>query len=195
MFFAALVVDFSTAAISSIAQPSQWRITNAVRSEELNSFNASSIFFLSSMFPATRSGVGLSSATKSSGSCSCSSAKALGVCRRESSVRLLPHAVNRVIRRDAISPGAEIGARSELAKILVGAQKSFLHHFLGVVLISCHAIRQAKELLAVALDQHPESIALARERALHGDGIAFSGRVLECLAVLGASSAFVHPNH
>src|SRR3984957_1083016 len=87
VFLAALVVDFSTAAISSIAQPSQWRITNAVRSEELSSFSASSIFFLSSVLPASRSGVGLSSATKSKGSCSCSSANALGVWRRVSSVR------------------------------------------------------------------------------------------------------------
>ena len=60
--------------------------------------------------------------------------------------------------------------------------------------ISRHAIRQAKKLLAVTLDQRSESIALARERALHGDGIAFSGRVLKCFAVLGASSAFAHPN-
>src|SRR5271166_6536485 len=85
VFLAALVVDFSTAAISSMAQPSQWRITNAVRSEELNSFSASSIFFLSSVLPASRSGVGLSSATRSNGSCSCSCGRALGVWRRASS--------------------------------------------------------------------------------------------------------------
>jgi hypothetical protein len=63
------------------------------------------------------------------------------------------------------------------------------------VLISRHSIRQAKKLLAVALDKHSESIALARERALDGDGIAFSGRALKCLAVLGAAGAFAHPNH
>jgi hypothetical protein len=63
------------------------------------------------------------------------------------------------------------------------------------VLISRHAVRQAKELLAVALDQHSESVALARERTLDGDGIALSGRALECLAVLGATGAFAHPNH
>jgi hypothetical protein len=44
-------------------------------------------------------------------------------------------------------------------------------------------------------DQHPESISFATERALDGKGIAFSGRALECLAVLGATGAFAHPNH
>jgi hypothetical protein len=63
------------------------------------------------------------------------------------------------------------------------------------VLISRHAVRQTKELLAVPLDQHAESIAFARERALDGEGIALSGRALDCLAVLHASGAFAHPNH
>jgi hypothetical protein len=70
-----------------------------------------------------------------------------------------------------------------------------LNYFLRVVLISRHAVRQAKKLLAVALDENPESIALARERALDGEGITLSGRALKCLAGLGASGAFAHPNH
>jgi hypothetical protein len=82
-----------------------------------------------------------------------------------------------------------------LAEVPVGSQKSLLNHFFRVVLISGHAVRQAKELLAVALDQHAESVALARQRALHGEGIALSGRALECFAVWGATGAFAHPNH
>jgi hypothetical protein len=50
-------------------------------------------------------------------------------------------------------------------------------------------------LLAVPFDQPTESIALAGERALHGDGIAFSGRVLGCFAVLHAAGALAHPIH
>jgi len=107
----------------------------------------------------------------------------------------LPHTVYRVICGNAISPSAEVRARPKLAKVPVSAQKSFLNHFLGVVLVSRHAVGQPEELLAVALDQHAKSIALARERALNGDNIAFSGRALECLAVLGTTGAFAHPNH
>src|SRR5258708_38699147 len=90
----------------------------------------------------------------------------------------LPHAVDRIICCDPVSPCAKIRARSELTEVSVGAQKSLLNHFLGVVLVSGHAVREAKELLAVSLDQYAESIAFACERALDGEGIAFSGRVL-----------------
>ena len=107
----------------------------------------------------------------------------------------LPHPVNRVIRRDAISPSPKIRARSKLAEVAISPQKRLLHHFLGVVLVSRHAVRQPKKLLAMPFDQHAESIAFARKRALDSDGIALSGRVLGCLAVLHAAGAFAHPNH
>src|SRR5207245_6685138 len=63
VFFVALVFDFSTAAISSIPQPSQCRITIAVRSAGLNASNASFIFFASSTLVANLSGEGAESFT------------------------------------------------------------------------------------------------------------------------------------
>src|SRR6266478_10234872 len=86
VFFAALVFDFSTAAISSIPQPSQCRITIAVRSAGLNASNASFIFVASSTLVANRSGEGAESFTRLSGSISVSlSADLVGASRRDSS--------------------------------------------------------------------------------------------------------------
>ncbi len=56
----------------------------------------------------------------------------------------LAHAVNRVIRRNPVSPSAKIRARSELPEVPVGSQKSLLNHFLGVLLVSRHAVRQTE---------------------------------------------------
>src|SRR5690242_921045 len=56
VFFAAPELDFRTSAISSIAHPSQWRITNAVLSECERAASAISICFRNSMLCARRSG-------------------------------------------------------------------------------------------------------------------------------------------
>src|SRR5215472_6251436 len=58
VFFAAPELDFRTVAISSMAQPSQCRITNAVLSEYESAASAISICFRSSTLCARRSGVG-----------------------------------------------------------------------------------------------------------------------------------------
>jgi len=86
-FFAALVLDFSTAAISSIPHPSQCRITIAVRSAGVSVSNASFIFAASCALPANRSGEGAASFTSLSGSLSgAPSATRFGCSRRESSL-------------------------------------------------------------------------------------------------------------
>src|SRR5579859_4313296 len=56
----------------------------------------------------------------------------------------LPHAINRVIRRYPVGPSPEIRARAELPQVPVGPQKSLLNHFLGVMLVSRHAVRQTE---------------------------------------------------
>src|SRR5215472_141016 len=86
VFFAALVFDFSTAAISSIPQPSQCRITIAVRSAGVSVSSASFILAASCALPANRSGDGARSFTSLNGSGSGSpSATRCGCSRRASS--------------------------------------------------------------------------------------------------------------
>src|SRR2546430_6166028 len=68
VFFVAFELDFKTPAISSIPQPSQWRITKAVLSASERAASACSICFRSSMLCVNRSGVGAPSATRLSGS-------------------------------------------------------------------------------------------------------------------------------
>src|SRR5215467_12246769 len=68
VFFAAPELDFRTSAISSIAQPSQCRITNAVLSEYESAARAISICLRNSMLCARRSGVGAASCTDVKGS-------------------------------------------------------------------------------------------------------------------------------
>ena len=79
----------------------------------------------------------------------------------------------RVIRGDAINPRREIGLRRELLQFLISAQKCLLHNFFGVVMISGQAVRQPKNRGAVPLHQNAISIAIARKRALDGDGVGF----------------------
>src|SRR5580693_3443792 len=75
VFFAAPEFDFRTAAISSIPQPSQCRITKAVLSECERAASAASICFRSSRLCVKRSGVGPGSCTRSNGLFSISSSR------------------------------------------------------------------------------------------------------------------------
>jgi hypothetical protein len=68
---------------------------------------------------------------------------------------------------------------------LVGPQESLLNHFFCVVLVSRHAVRQPVKIPAVPLDEHAIGVTIARERALHGDGVAING----------ALDAILHPIH
>src|SRR4029077_2147523 len=101
---------------------------------------------------------------------------------------LLAHAVNGVVCGDAINPRSEICACRELPEFLIRAQKSLLDNFFGVVLIPSHAKGQPEHVVAVPLDENAKGIALARERALDGEGVA-------CRDGLGALAALWHPIH
>src|ERR1051325_8956565 len=85
VFFAAPELDFKTCAISSMAQPSQCRMTNAVLSECESAASAISMCFRSSMFCVNRSGVGAASCTKVTGSFSVPSSWTVGSTLRASS--------------------------------------------------------------------------------------------------------------
>src|SRR6266851_4848158 len=80
------------------------------------------------------------------------------------------------------------GACRELPVFLIGPQKSLLDNFFGVVLIPGHAKGQPERVVAVPLDENAKGIALARERALDGEGVA------SCDG-LGALDALLHPIH
>src|SRR5215472_2699941 len=86
VFFAAPEFDFSTPAISSIPRPSQWRMTNAVRSAWESWPSARCISRRNWVLCIKRSGEGFSSRTSARGSCSTPSGPCTsGVWRRASS--------------------------------------------------------------------------------------------------------------
>ena len=170
-------------------QPSQWRMTNAVRSASERAARACSICFRSSMLCVKRSGVGASSRTLFKRIVFHSVAVR---CSRGFPPRILflflAHAVNRIVRGDAIHPRAEIRSRRELAEFLIAAQKCLLDDLFGIVPIAGHAVSQTENIVAVPLDKNAKGIAIARERALDGDGVALSDG-------LGAIDALLHPIH
>lgn len=86
----------------------------------------------------------------------------------------LPHAVNRVIRRDAIDPGSKIRPCLKLPKLLIRAQERLLDHFFGVGPAPRHSVSQPENIVAMPLDENAKSIPVAAERAFHGDGVAVS---------------------
>ncbi len=100
----------------------------------------------------------------------------------------LTHAVNRIIRRDSIDPGPEIRSSRKLPKFLIAAQERLLDYFLGIVPVPGHAVSQPEDVVAVPLNQDAIGVAIARERALHGDSVAVGDG-------LGASGARLHPIH
>ena len=83
----------------------------------------------------------------------------------------LSEAVDGVVCGDAINPSAEVGLSSELFEFLVGAQKCLLHDFFRVMRIARHAISEAIDVLAVALDENAEGVAVTGKRAFHRDGV------------------------
>src|SRR5205807_9508874 len=84
----------------------------------------------------------------------------------------LPHAVNRVIGRDAINPGSKIGSRLELSELLVRAQKRLLDHLFRIGPVPGHAISQPDTNVAVPLNENAEGVPVARQRSFDGDGVA-----------------------
>ncbi len=100
----------------------------------------------------------------------------------------LPHAVDRIIRGNAINPGPKIGSRGKLSKLLVRAQKRLLNHLFRILPVPRHAISQPENIVAVALDENAKGIPVARQRALHGDGVAFRDGP-------GVLIARLHSNH
>src|SRR5437773_922848 len=45
----------------------------------------------------------------------------------------LPHAVNRIVRRDSIDPGTKIRSRRKLPQLLVATQECLLDHLFGIL--------------------------------------------------------------
>jgi len=84
----------------------------------------------------------------------------------------LAHAVDGVVRSNAVDPSPEIGVPCELPQLLVSPQECLLHHFLGVVRVSRHAIRQVVHVAAMPFDEDTIGFAVARQGALDGDGVA-----------------------
>ena len=100
----------------------------------------------------------------------------------------LPHAVNRIVRRDSIDPGTKIRSPRKLPQLLIPTQKCLLHHLFGIVPIPGHAVSQTENVVAVPLNKNAIRIAIARERALHGNGVALCDG-------LSAIDARLHPIH
>jgi len=71
---------------------------------------------------------------------------------------------------------------------LISPQKRLLDHLFGIVPVPGHAVGQPENAVAVPLHQNSIGIAIARERALHGDGVALCDG-------LGAIDALLHPSH
>src|SRR6266849_11061968 len=98
----------------------------------------------------------------------------------------LAHAVNRIVSRDSIDPRPEIRSRRKLTQLLIPAQECLLNHLFGIVPVPGHPISQPENIVAVPLNENAISIAIARQRALHGDGVALGDG-------LGAFYALLHP--
>ena len=73
-----------------------------------------------------------------------------------------------------MQPAREPRALLEPAQVAVGAEKGVLHDVLGVLLVSGHAVREAEDGAAVALDQGAKGafVALAETGDRVGIGIA-----------------------
>src|SRR6266436_6373611 len=84
----------------------------------------------------------------------------------------LAHAVNGVIRGDSINPRSEVRPRRELPQLLIPAQERLLDDLFGIVPVPSHAVGQPENVVAVPFDENAIGITIARERALHGDGVA-----------------------
>jgi hypothetical protein len=78
--------------------------------------------------------------------------------------------------------------RGKLSEFLVRAQESLLHYFFGIGAVPHHAVSQPENVLAVPLDENAVSVAITRQRAFHGDGVALGDG-------LGAIDARLHSNH
>jgi len=63
-----------------------------------------------------------------------------------------------------------------------------LDHLFSIVPVPGHPISQTENIVAVPLNENAISIAIARQRALHGDGVALGDG-------LGAFDALLHPIH
>ena len=84
----------------------------------------------------------------------------------------LSHAVDRVIRGDAVHPRPEIRVARKLLELLVRAQERLLHNFFGVVGIAGHPVGQLVDAPAVPLDEDTIGFPLASQRALDGGRVA-----------------------
>ena len=101
----------------------------------------------------------------------------------------LAEAVDGVICGDAVDPSAEVGLAGKLFKFLIAAQKSLLNDFLRVMRIARHAVGEAIDVVAVALDENAIGIAVAGEGALDSDGV---GEKIRAEATLDARSHLRH---
>ena len=100
----------------------------------------------------------------------------------------LAHTVNGIVGGDAIDPSSEVRARFELTEFLIRSQKRLLDDFFRILPVPGHAVGQPKNILAVPLDKNTKGIALTRESALDGEGVA-------CGDGLGILDALLHPIH
>src|SRR5256885_1095695 len=86
---------------------------------------------------------------------------ALDVRRFRELAVVVEHQIDRAVRRDAVQPRAEIGARLEPAELSIRAEKAFLDHIFGILLIAGHPERQPENTPAVPLDERAKRLAVA----------------------------------
>jgi hypothetical protein len=70
-----------------------------------------------------------------------------------------------------MQPRAEVRPLLKIAELAVSAEKRLLHHVVGIMFISSHAIGHSKHRFGVTLDQLPERVGVA------GSGPAHHGKV------------------
>src|SRR5580693_769950 len=74
------------------------------------------------------------------------------------------HHIERAIGRNAVEPRAEARPLIEFGELLEGAQEAFLHHILGVLLISSHTKSHPEQSTAMSLHQHPKRVRISATR-------------------------------
>src|SRR5712692_8738756 len=97
------------------------------------------------------------------------------------------HQIDRAVGHDAVEPGPEVGARLESAQLPVRPKEALLHNILSILLAAGHSKREAKDTLAVTLDERAKRLAvalagprqdgccLARVHLLRLDGVGRAG--------------------
>ena len=75
--------------------------------------------------------------------------------------------VKRAVDGNPVEPGAEVGAKLKTLQAFIGPQKSFLHQFFCILLVSGHAINHTKDAAGMAFDQHAKRVPVAGQNLRH----------------------------